>query len=361
MALFNSAPASICILRLSAIGDVCNVVAVVQSIQRQWPTTKITWITGKLEAQLIGDLPNIDVIVFDKKQGWKAYSSLWSQLRSQHFDALLHMQYAFRASIATIGIKAKYKLGFDAARSQDFQTWFTNVKVPSPSGFHVLDGLFAFAKYLGVEDTTPKWSLTYSQDDLVWAQQFLHKTSRNLIVVPGASKAYKNWHVDGYAEIITYVQELGWNVILAGSPAKVELDLAQEIESKLQQPITNLVGSSSLKQMLALLAHADLVLAPDTGPAHMANAVKTPVIGLYAHHNPKRTGPYCYQRYVVSAYDDAIKAETGKNPDELSWRTRVKDEKAMNRIQASQVIQVFNMAVEDFKLSPQPINSGENQ
>jgi heptosyltransferase I len=357
MPLFESAPKSICVLRLSAIGDVCNAVAVVQAIQSQWPETKITWITGKLEAQLIGDLPNINVIIFDKKQGWQGYKQLWAQLKGQQFDALLHMQYAFRASIATLGIKARYKLGFDAQRSQDFQSLFTNKKVPSPTGFHVLDGMLAFAKYLGVKDIEPKWSLTYSNDDLEWALSHLTSGKRNLVIVPGASKAYKNWHADGYADVIHHAQQQGWNIILAGSPAQVEVDLANQIEAKLTTTITNLVGLSSLKQMLALLDKCDLVIAPDTGPAHMANAMSTPVIGLYAHHNPKRTGPYCYQDYVVSAYEQAIKEETGKELSELSWRTRVKDKSAMNRIQSEQVITMFDKIVDDFKL--EVIKSGE--
>lgn len=350
MALFESAPKSICILRLSAIGDVCNAVAVVQSIQSQWPETQITWITGKLEAQLIGDLPGVNVIIFDKKQGWAAYKQLWTELKGQNFDALLHMQYAFRASIATLGIKARYKIGFDAQRSQDFQTLFTNKKVPSPAGFHVLDGMLAFAKYLGIEDITPKWSLTYSDADLAWAQSHLASQQRNLVIVPGASKAYKNWHATGYAEVIHHAQNLGWNIILAGSPAKVEVDLAKDIEQKLTTPVANLVGSSSLKQMLALLDKCDLVIAPDTGPAHMANAMNTPVIGLYAHHNPKRTGPYCYQDYVVSVYEEAVKEETGKELSELSWRTRVKDKSAMKRIHSEQVITMFDNISSDFKL-----------
>lgn len=350
MALFSSAPDSICILRLSAIGDVCNAVAVVQAIQRQWPETQITWITGKLEAQLIGDLSGVEVIIFDKKQGWAAYKKLWAALKGQRFDALLHMQYAFRANIATLGIKAKYKLGFDAQRSQDFQTLFTNKKVPSPAGFHVLDGMLAFAKYLGITNIEPKWLLTYSDADLAWAQSNLSSQQRNLVIVPGASKAYKNWNAAGYADVINHAQNLGWNVILAGSPAKVEVDLANQIEQQLTTPVTNLVGSSSLKQMLALLDKCDLVIAPDTGPAHMANAMNTPVIGLYAHHNPKRTGPYCYQDYVVSAYEAAIKDETGKKPSELSWRTRVKDKSAMKRIHSEQVIAMFDKIICDFTL-----------
>ena len=79
---------------MSAIGDVCHAIAVVQAIQKHWPQTKITWVTGKIEAQLIGDLPDINVIVFDKSQGLKGMKAVWKQLKGTKFDVLLHMQAA---------------------------------------------------------------------------------------------------------------------------------------------------------------------------------------------------------------------------------------------------------------------------
>lgn len=345
MALFDTPPKSLCILRLSAIGDVCNTIAAAQAIQGQWPGTQITWITGKLEAQLLQAVPGIRVVVFDKKAGWKGYTALWKELKGERFDALLHMQYAFRASIATLGIKARYKLGFDATRSQDFQGLFTNVKVPSPTKMHVLDGILAFNETLGLRAKPAQWSLTYQPDDKAWATQYLQK-SKNLVVVPAASKGYKNWTAQGYADVLTHAHQQGWNIILAGSPAKIEVELAKHVISKLGFDVTNLVGQSSIMQMLALIDLADLVIAPDTGPTHMANAMATPVIGLYAHHNPARTGPYNYQDYVVSVYEEAIQAETGKPSSKLSWRARVKDKGAMQRISSGDVIDMFDQVVE---------------
>ncbi|MGL6260671.1 glycosyltransferase family 9 protein [Vibrio sp. WXL210] len=346
--MFHSAPRSLCILRLSAIGDVCNTIATVQAIQNQWPNTQITWITGKLEAKLLEAIEGVEVIVLDKKAGWQGYRQLWRQLRGREFDALLHMQYAIRASVATLGIKARYRLGFDAARSQDLQTLFSNTKVPSPTSMHVADGLMAFAHTLGVKADTLNWSLTYSEHDLNWAQQQLDPQKPNLVLVPAASKAYKNWSAEGYAEVIEHARQCGWNVVLAGSPAQVERDLADDIQAKLDQPCLNLVGESSLMQMLALIDKAQVVIAPDTGPTHMANAMQTPVIGLYAHHNPLRVGPYHYLDYVVSVYEEALLAETGKHSSQLDWRTRVKDKQAMQRIQPQAVIEVFDKLVEDF-------------
>ncbi|CAM3771170.1 Lipopolysaccharide core heptosyltransferase RfaQ [Vibrio aerogenes CECT 7868] len=341
MALFQSSPRSICILRLSAIGDVCNAVAAVQAIQRYWPETRITWITGKLEAQLISDLPGIEVIIFDKKQGWHAYKQVWQQLKEHRFDALLHMQYAIRASILTLGIKARYKLGFDATRSQDFQTLFTNVKVPSPAQPHVLDGFLAFAQHLGVKDISPTWNISYSAEDKQWAEKHLDLHHKNLVIVAGASKKYKNWIPEGYARVLEHATQSGWNIILAGSPSATETQLADDILRETTASVTNLVGESSIKQMLALIDLADLLIAPDTGPTHMANAMKTPVIGLYAHHNPARTGPYHYRDSVISVYEEALKAEQKKEISQLSWRTRVKDEQAMKRIKADDVIIMF--------------------
>ncbi|WMN87479.1 glycosyltransferase family 9 protein [Vibrio parahaemolyticus] len=345
--MFTSAPSSLCILRLSAIGDVCNTIATVQAIQKQWPSTQITWITGKLESQLLAAIDGVEVIVFDKKAGLEGYKALWKQLKGREFDALLHMQYAIRASVATLGIKAKYRLGFSSDRSQDFQTLFTNVKVPSPQSLHVADGLMAFAHQIGVPNTELDWTLTYSEKDREWAGAHISGEKPNLLLVPGASKAYKNWNAEGYVDVIEHARAKGWNVILAGSPAQVELDLAEDIQSRLEDSCLNLVGQSSILQMLALIDNVEMVIAPDTGPAHMANAMNTPIIGLYAHHNPVRVGPYRYLQYVVSVYEEVILAETGKTSQQLSWRTRAKDETAMNRITSDQVISMFDHVVED--------------
>jgi len=347
MPLFESAPKSLCILRLSAIGDVCNTIATVQAIQAHWPQTKITWITGKLEAQLLAAIEGVEVLIFDKKAGIEGYKALWKQLKGREFDALLHMQYALRASFATFGIKAKYKLGFSADRSQDFQTLFTNVKVPSPASLHVADGLMAFAHQIGVPQSKLSWSLSYTSDDKAWAEMKLDTDKLNLLLVPGASKAYKNWNPKGYVDVINHAREIGWNVILAGSPAKVEVDLANKIQALLNKPCLNLVGESSIPQMLALIDKVDVVIAPDTGPAHMASAMNTPVIGLYAHHNPIRVGPYNYLKYAVSVYEEVILAETGKSSQELSWRTRAKDPKAMNLITSDLVLTMFDRVIED--------------
>ena len=349
MPLFQTPPSSICILRLSAIGDCCHALALVRVIQREWPQTRITWITGKIEATLFADLPGVEVIPFDKSKGWRGYRDLWQTLKGRKFDALLHLQAAMRASIATLGIKAKVRLGFDRERANDGQWLFTNHKVPSPASPHVLDGFLAFAKELGIKDLTPDWQLPISAEHQAWAKEKIGGKP-TLLICAAASKAFKNWTAAGYAALADHAANKGFQVYLCGGPAKLERDLAAEIRQLSQSKPVDLVGQTNLKQLLALIGEASLVLAPDTGPTHMATIVGTPVIGLYAHHNPARTGPYLCRDYVVSVYRELVEQETGKPLAELSWRTRLKDPEAMRKITSERVIAAFDRLCADRQL-----------
>lgn len=335
-------PKKICILRLSAIGDVCNAIAMVQQIQRHYSNTEITWIVGKTEAQLVSVLPNINTVVFDKKSGWRGVLAIWRQLKMQHFDALLNMQTALRASVLSLGIKARYKIGFAKQRAREGQWLFTNRKISEPSKPHVLDGFLAFAREIGVPPTVPtnalSWEIPLSEADRTLASQFIDPQRKNLLICPCSSKAEKDWTVEGYVALACYAAEQNINVILAGSPAPREIAMAAEIEQKCGFALTNVVGKTSLLQLLALIGKVDLLISPDSGPAHMATAQGTPVIGLYAIHNPLRTAPYNNLANVVSVYEQNIQAQYGKPSAELPWATRAKGKDLMQQIKAEAVI-----------------------
>ena len=111
--------AHLCVMRLSAIGDVCHAVAMVQAVQAARPDISITWVIGKVEFQLLKDMPGIEFVVFDKKQGKKARLDLKRRLSGTVFDALFMMQIALRANWASTVIKAKVRIGFDSERSKE--------------------------------------------------------------------------------------------------------------------------------------------------------------------------------------------------------------------------------------------------
>ncbi|MEP3562637.1 MAG: glycosyltransferase family 9 protein, partial [Marinobacter sp.] len=282
---------SICILRLSAIGDVTHVIPVVLSLQEQLPDVKITWVIGKIEAKLIGDLPGVEFIIFDKKAGRQGYAELRKHMKGRKFDALLHMQVALRANLAAALIPAKIKVGYDKARSKDLHSLFINKRIAPAAQQHVRDCLASFLEPLGLKAAPPRWYIPLSDADHEFARSHLAADRKNLIISPCASHTLRNWPAERYAQLADYAIEVyGMKVILVGSPAPFEAEYCAAIESSMKHKAHNICGKDTLKQLTALMSKADLVVAPDTGPAHIASSVNTDVLGIFAASNPNRSG-----------------------------------------------------------------------
>src|SRR6476659_7614109 len=113
--------------------------------------------------------------------------------------------------------------------------------------------------------------------------------------------------------------------------------MAAEIEKLAQVPLQNQVGKDTLPQLLGLLGRATVLLTRDSGPAHMATMVKTPVIGLYAATNPERSGPYLSRRWCVNAYDAAARKFLDKPASELPWTRKIEMPGVMELIEVAAV------------------------
>ncbi len=332
------APESVCILRLSAVGDICHTLPVVRTIQHAWPNTHITWVIGRLEHTLVGDIPDIEFVVFDKSEGFSAYRKLYRQMRGRHFDVLLHMQMALRASIASRLIPADIRLGFDRRRARDLQWLFTNQRIAYREREHVMESFFGFTRALGIEQQVLEWNIPIPDDARERVREYLSGIDDYIVISPCSSMSYRNWHSEGYAAVADYAaNKYGLSVVVSGGPSEIEQQYAGEISRLSKSEIINLVGETDLKELLAILEGAKLVIAPDSGPAHMATAVNTPVIGLYACTNPDRARPYFSQKYTINRYDEAVWEKHHKTPAEMPWGLRVRDAGTMSRITISDV------------------------
>lgn len=330
---------SVCILRLSAIGDVTHVIPVVLSLQAQSPGTRITWIIGKLEARLVGDLPGVEFIVFDKRGGWRGYLKLWRQLRGRRFDALLHMQVAARANLVAALVRARIKIGYDQARSKDGHGLFINRRVAPAPAQHVRDCLASFLEPLGLEAAAPHWEIPLEATDRAFAGQYLATDRPNLVISPCSSHPLRNWPVERYAALADHAAARhGMQVILVGSPAPAEKATCAAIAGAMREPALNLCGQDTLKQLAALLQGADLLVAPDTGPAHIASALGTDVLGLYAASNPLRSGPYRSLQWCVDRYPEALRQFRRLTVDTARWGTKVEVPGAMELIEVADAI-----------------------
>jgi heptosyltransferase I len=107
----------------------------------------------------------------------------------------------------------------------------------------------------------------------------------------------------------------------------------------MRQPVTNLVGRDTLVEFLATIERATCVLTPDSGPAHMATAVGTPVIGLYAATNPARSGPYYSREWCVDRYAEASRRFLAREPEEIPWTTKIERPGVMDLIEVDAAIE----------------------
>lgn len=342
---------SICILRLSAIGDVTHVVPVIHEIRQHLPGAKITWIIGKLEARLLSGLPGVEFIVFDKKGGLEAIRQLRRTLKGRKFDVLLHMQVAARANLLSKLVKAPLRIGWDKPRWRDRHQWFINKSVRSVPLQHQVEAFLEFARALDIPTGSPVWDLPVSTEDMNWARQTLGEAGRPILMIsPCSSHPLRNWQATHYAEVADFaISELGMQVALTGGPSALEVTTGEEIESAMQYKAQNLIGKDTITQSVALLKQATLVISPDSGPAHLASTVGTPVIGLYAATPSKRSGPYNSLDLCVDKYTEAARKFRQTEPDKLRWGQRIEFPGVMDLIEPREVIEKLSIFMQGYE------------
>jgi heptosyltransferase I len=341
-------PERLCLVRLSAIGDTCHTVPVVRAIQAAWPDTEITWLIGRVEHSLLAGLEGVRFAILDKSLGWRGYRAMRRQLPVHRFPLLLHMHASQRANLASLCVRAPIRLGFDRARARDGQYWVCNRHIPPRPERHVMDGLCEFTAALGIAPGPPRWNIPVSEADRAYAGQHIDATAPSLLISPCTGQRYRNfrnWRAERYAAIADYAHEhYGARIVLTGADTELERHYGAEISRLARCPVDSLIGRSSLKQLLCLIERASVVLCPDSGPAHMATAVGTPVVGLYASSNRFRTGPWASQHLVVDRYPEAVRDEFGCEVSELRWGRRVRNPAVMDRITVEDVIEKLDIA-----------------
>ena len=305
----KSPPREICIVMLSALGDAVHVLPIVNALKRTWPETRITWVIQPVPYQLVSNHPAIDeFVVFERKKGllaWQSFQDVAQLLRHRHFDLLLGLQVYLKAGILTGLIQSKVKLGFDRARARDMQWMFTNQQIPQHSPQHVQDQYFEFLQYLGVNPEPINWGLHLSDIEKKEQQEFFSCIGANTCaVVVGTSKHTKNWTANRYAQVLEEVQaKYGLTPVIVGGPSADERSIADQIIASAQTKIIDTLGDN-VRKLVWIIDGSTLLISPDTGPLHISHALGTPVVGLFGHTNPNRSGPYRrFRELIVNRFE----------------------------------------------------------
>ena len=338
-------PRHLCLIRLSSIGDVIHTLPIINTLRSRRPQSQITWIVNRTEYELVKAVPGIDFVVFDKSLGWRAYRSIKKRLKGRRFDVLLLMQNSLRANLLSLLVKAPLRIGFDRARAKEAHGLFINHRVRGGQHQHVMDGFFCFTERLGITAKKLVWDHCYKDGDQAFVERLLPDNKKKILLInPCSSSRRRNWLLERYARVADYAAEKhGMQVVLSG--AECDGDDGRQIKRLGDYPVVNLIGQTTLPQLMALMARADVAMAPDSGPLHIANAVGTPVIGLFAASNPLRTGAYLYPQWCVNRYPQAVRQFLKRDWQELPWGARVHHDEAMKLITVDDVSAVLDRIV----------------
>jgi len=347
----STIPLSLCLLRLSALGDVTHVVPLVRTLERAWPQLPLHWVIDKGGQKLLEGLEGVVFHTYDKRSGVAGMRVLRRELPAEGFDALLQMQVAARANLLSAFVPARLRVGYDRSRSKDLHGLFVNARIADRPGIHVLDAIGSFCEPLGLQQTEVVWDLPVPREAHEWARaQWDDDGRRVLMISPCSSHVRRNWMPERYAALADHAVAQGWRIVLCGGRSELERSTGDAILAAMRarDGALDLIGKDTLKQLPALLARADLLVTPDSGPMHIGNAMGAKVLGLHAASNPARSGPYSDRRYCVDRYDDAARKHLGKPASELKWGTKIERDGVMELITVDDAIAAFERYRNDF-------------
>jgi heptosyltransferase I len=292
---------------MSAVGDAVHVLPVLHALKRHAPRSRVTWVLQPGPAALVRGHRHVDeIILFDRSKGWRAFTEVRRELATRQFDLVLDFQVYFKAGIVTSFTRAPVKLGFDRSRARDLNWLFTTDRIPPHAPQHVQDQYLEFLTALGVPNDEIVWELGPWPEERDWQRQFFARLDRPAAaIVVATSKPQKDWLPERWADVADVLyHDFALEPVLVGGRSERELAAERTIMDRARHTPVSALGSG-LRNLVGILDGSALVLAPDTGPLHIAVALDRPVVSLMGYTNPKRTGPYRrFHDLLIDAYGE---------------------------------------------------------
>jgi lipopolysaccharide heptosyltransferase II len=239
--------------------------------------------------------PQLDeIILFDRHRygrGWrnpKILGQLWKmtrELRRQEFDLAIDLQGLFRSGWLTWQTRAPVRVGFANAREMAWLGYTHRIPVATMDQ-HAIERYLSVMESLGCGRGPVEFVFATNDADRQAAANLLGGVERYALLFPGTNWPTKRWPVENFAALVRPIeQRLGLKCVAAGS--EKEHALAEQVGASI-----NLAGKTTLRQTTALIERASLVITNDSGPMHIAAALRRPMVALFGPTNPVRTGPY---------------------------------------------------------------------
>jgi len=292
----HPAPGRILIIKPSAIGDVVHTLPMLNLLKRRWPAAEISWLLTPLCAPLLEGHPQLEeVIVFNRARyghAWRsptataAFARFIAGLRSRRFDWVLDFQGLFRSGWMSWLTGAPVRIGFEDAR-EGAPGFYTHA-VDSGGWWHqhAIGRYQHLAAAAGCGMEPIEFHFAISDTDRAEAARLVPPSTRYAVLIPGSVWATKRWPAEKFAQLVGPLRDrFGLETVVLGGLD--DITVAGRIDNSI-----NLVGRTTLRESIALIERAGLVVANDSGPMHVASAMGRPLVALFGPTHPVLTGPY---------------------------------------------------------------------
>jgi lipopolysaccharide heptosyltransferase II len=294
-------PQSILIILHGSIGDVTRALPLANLLRRRFPDAKLAWSVEPPCLPLVEGYRAIDeVIVFDRFHWWRGIASFLRKVRARRFDLVLDLQRHLKSGLISVWSGAPYRVGFNRQDCKEFNWIFNNHFIPAlGDGISKLQHYMKFAEYLGINSSPIGWDFSLNAEEEGNVKRLLHGVAENFAVLFVSSRwESKRWFPSQIADCARMVQQrYHLDAVLLGSPQ--DEGIADELPYRDPRRTRDLVGRTSLREVLGIIRRARVAIGPDTGLMHIAAAVGTPVVSLWGATSPQRAGPHGFEHLVV--------------------------------------------------------------
>ena len=327
------------IVRLGAMGDVIHTLPAVHALRKSFPEARIGWLIEERWAELLcvrgsplrgprsSERPLVDEVHKVNLKGWgksllslstlQRIATIWNDVREARYDVAVDLQGAIRSAFLARWSGARAVYGAAEPREAPASLWYTRRVVAH--GRHVIEQNVSVAEALAGRETT--WPGGDMRCNLPCDPQTEARIERRLlqhgigdfaILNPGAGWGAKRWPAERYAEVARKLTDLGLQFVVNYGPGEEELGRAVESMSAGKAQALN----CTIGELIALTRRARLFIGGDTGPLHLAAALRVPVIGIYGPTDPARNGPYGTRNFVLRSEESVTSHARRAEADE---------------------------------------------
>ncbi|MBC7806431.1 MAG: lipopolysaccharide heptosyltransferase II [Akkermansiaceae bacterium] len=317
-------PNRILAVNLNYLGDALFTTPALSALRMRFPGARMDVLAGERAAAMLADDPAISrLLLRPPHRGMERATALRRTLSSGDYDTVVLFQSTLSNALLTFTQGVARRIGFAQDGCGPF---LTHPVKEREVGEHIVDAYLRLAEALTGPEIAANAAveglrITVSDSDAAFAHDFLRtaRTGDGPIVglVIGATRPQKRWSEEYFARLADLLHfRLGASVLLLGGPD--EDKSAARIGEMCRAPLHSAIGKTTEKQLAAISARLSAIVSGDSGPLHIATAVRTPVVALFGSTDPADTGPWqpALGRMVpaTTLYDRLGCAPCRKNP-----------------------------------------------